>query len=83
MAVPLYFICHFPLTAFNILSLSLIFMFDYYVSRCVPSWVYPAWDSLCFLYLVDYFLYHVREVFSCYLFKYFLESFLSSPLGPL
>ena len=37
--------------------------------------VYPVWDSLCFLDLVDYFLSHVWEVFSYYLFKYFLRSF--------
>ena len=23
--------------------------FDYYVFQCVPPWVYPAWDSFCFL----------------------------------
>ena len=33
--------------------------FDYYVSWCVPPWVYPSWDSLCFLDLVDYFLSHI------------------------
>ena len=74
--------CHFSPVAFNILSLTLIFVsFDYYVSWCVPPWVYPAWDSLCFLDLVDYFLSHVREIFSYYLFKCFLGSFLSSPSG--
>ena len=36
-----------------------------------------SWDSLCILDLVDYFLSHVREVYSCYLFRYFLRSFLS------
>ena len=34
--------------------------------------------TLHFLNLVDYFLFHVREVFSYYLFKHFLGSFLSS-----
>ena len=34
-------------------------------------------ETLCFLDLVDYFLSRVRGVFSYYLFKYFLESFLS------
>ena len=33
--------------------------------------------TLCFRDLVDYFLSHVREVLSYYLFKYFLRSFLS------
>ena len=32
--------------------------------------------TLCFLNLVDYFLSHVREFFSNFLFKYFLGSFL-------
>ena len=53
------------------------------MSWSVPPWVYPAWDFLCFLDLVDFFLSCVKEVFSCYLFKYFLRSFLSlsSPSG--
>ena len=52
------------------------------MSQSVPPWVYPAWDSLYFLDLVDNFCSHVREVFSYYLFKYFLRSFsLSSPSG--
>ena len=55
--------------------------FDYYVSWCVPPWIYPVWDSLRFLDLLDYFLLHVREVFTYYIFKYFGGSFLSSPSG--
>ena len=51
--------------------------FDYHVSQCVPPWGYCAWDALCFLDLVDYLPSHVWEVFSYYLFKYFLRSFLS------
>ena len=63
--LPLYVIDHFSLLALNILSLSIIFLqFDYYMSWCVPPWVYPAWDSLHFLHLVDYFPSHVQEVFS-------------------
>ena len=50
--------------------------FDYYVSWCVPPLVDPVWDSLRFLDLIDYFLSHVQEFFSYYLFKYFLRSFL-------
>ena len=42
----------------------------------VLPWVYPVWDSLGFLDLGDYFLLHFREVFNCYLFKYFLMPFL-------
>ena len=39
-------------------------------------WVYPVWESLCFLDLMDYFFSHVREVFDYNLFKYFLRHFL-------
>ena len=53
--------------------------FDCRVAGCVFPWVHPARDSLHFLDLVEYFLFHFREVFDCYLFKYFLRFFLSSP----
>ena len=49
--------------------------FDYYMSWCILFWFYSAWDSLCFLNLVDFS--HVRKVFSYYVFKYFLKSSLS------
>ena len=55
--------------------------FDYCVSWCVTPWVYPSWDSLCFLDVVEYFHSHVREVFSYYLFRYLLRSSLFSPFG--
>ena len=42
----------------------------------VSPWIYPVWDSLCFLDLIDYFLSHVREVLQYNLFKYFLSLFL-------
>ena len=42
----------------------------------VSPWVYPVWDSLSFLNLCDYFLPHFREVFSYFLFEYFLMDFL-------
>ena len=45
MGNPLYIICCFSLVAF-------VFNFcqlDFYVAWCGPPWVYPAWDSLCFL----------------------------------
>ena len=35
-------------------------------------WVHTIWDSLGFLDLGDYFFPHFREVFNCYLLKYFL-----------
>ena len=36
--------------------------------------VYPVWYSLCFLDFSECFLFHIREVFSYNLFKYFLWS---------
>ena len=75
MGVPLYVICHFSLLAFNMLSSCLIFVFDYYVPQCVSLWVYPFWGSLHLLDLVNYFLSHVREIFSYYFFQYFLMPF--------
>ena len=29
--------------------------FDYYVSWCVPPWVYPAWDSASWTWLITSF----------------------------
>ena len=77
----LHIICHFPLVAFNILSLSLIFvsLITVYLGVFLFWFILPG--RLCFLDLVHYFLSHVREVFGCYLFKYFLRSFLSSLSG--
>ena len=77
MGILLYVIYCISLAAFNISSLSLTCQFDYQVSWHVPPWVYPAWDPLHFLDLGDCFLSQVKEVFSYYLFKYFLRSFLS------
>ena len=64
MGIPLYVICCFSFATFNILSWH------------VSPWIYPVWDSLHFLDLIDYFLSHVREVFNYTLFKYFLRPFL-------
>ena len=61
MGFPLYVTCYFSLAAFNILSSCLVF---FSLLRCVlgvSPWVYPIWDSLCFLDLIDYFLFHVEE----------------------
>ena len=51
----------FPCMLFVIFSLLLLMFLDFclvdnYVSRYVPPWVYPAWNTLCFLNLVDCFL---------------------------
>ena len=67
----------FSLAAFNICSLCLIFV--NLINMCLGVFylgAYPVWDSLGFLDLGDYFLPHFREVFSYYLFKYFLMVFL-------
>ena len=60
MGVPLYVICHFSLVAFNILSLTLIFVGLITVCLCVPPWVYPSWDSV--LLGLDYFLSYLQEI---------------------
>ena len=54
----------FFIVAFNILSLSLIFvsLITICLGVFIPPWAYTAWDSLCFLDWVDYFLSHVREI---------------------
>ena len=47
MGIPLYVICHFFLVAFNILSLSLIFVS--LITMCFGMLLlgfYPAWDSV-------------------------------------
>ena len=49
---------------------------DQYVSWHISPWVYPAWDFLCLLDLIDYFLFHVGEIFNYNLFKNFLIPFL-------
>ena len=80
MGVPLYVICHFSLVVFTILSQVFNFcQFDCYV------WVCSSLGLSCLGLSVlpglgDYFLSHVWEVFSYYLFKYFLRSF-STPSG--
>ena len=50
---------------------------NFHFHWCFSPWVYPAWDSLCFLDLADSFLFHVRVVSSYHFFKYFLKPFLS------
>ena len=82
MGVPLYCICHFSLVAFNILSLIFFSLIIMCLGVCLLGFILPG--TLCFLDLIDSFLSHVREVFSYYLFKYFLRSFLFLLLlGPL
>ena len=77
MAFPLCDTCCFSLGVFNILSLCLVFvsLISMYVSCHASPWVYPVWDSLCLLKL-DYFLFHVGELFNYNFFKNFLIPFL-------
>ena len=42
----------------------------------VSPWVYLIWDSLCLLDLINYFLFHVGDIFNYNLFKNFLIPFL-------
>ena len=72
MRVPLYVICRFSLVTFNILFLSLISVSLITVCLGVFLLGFILPGALSFLDLVDYFLSHVREVFSQYHFKYFL-----------
>ena len=77
MGIPLYVICCFSLLAFNIFSLYLIFVS--LINMCLGVFLLgytPVWDCLHFLDLLDFFLSHVREVSSYYLFKYFIRPFL-------
>ena len=69
MGVPLCVTCCFSLGAFNILSLCLVFVS---LINMMSPWVYPVWDSSCLLDLIDYFLFHVGEIFNYNLFKNFL-----------
>ena len=75
MGFPLYVTCCFSLAAFNILSLCLVFVSLISVSWRVSPCIYPVWDSLSLLDLIDYFLFHVGEIFSYNLFKKFLIPF--------
>ena len=78
---PCMLIVFFPLVAFNILSLSLIFIILIAMCLCVFLLAFILPGNLHFLDLIEYFLSHVREVFCYYLCKYYLGSFLSSPSG--
>ena len=83
MGIPFYVICCFSLAAFSIFSLYLIFDTLINMSWHVSPWIYPVWDSLCFLDLIDYFFSYIREVFNYNLFKYFLSPFFSSSGTPI
>ena len=66
----------FPLLLLLFFCLFDFCQFDYYLSWHVSPWVYPLWDSLCLLDLMDYFLFHVQKIFNHYVFKNFVIPFL-------
>ena len=76
MGSPLYVTRCFSLAAFNILYLCLVFVSLINVSWHVSPWIYPLWDSLCLLDLIDCFLFHVWEIFKYNLFKNIFMPFL-------
>ena len=65
MEFPLYVTCCFSFAAFNILSLCLGFVS--LISICLGMFLLG-----CLLYLIDYFLFHVGEIFNYNVFKKFL-----------
>ena len=71
-----FFLCCFSYFIFVLIFVSLITVC---LSVFLLRFILPG--TLHFLDLVDYILSHVREVFSYYLFKYFLRSFLYFPSG--
>ena len=88
MGFPLYVTCCFSLAAFNILSLCLVFVslisvcLGMFLLGCILYWTLCAsWTCVACIGLfvplgLDYFLFHVGEIFSSNLFKNFLISFL-------
>ena len=76
MGFPLYVTCCFSLAAFNILSLYLVFVS--LISLCLGLFLlgFILYGTVCLLDLIDYFLFHVGEIFKYNLFKNFLILFL-------
>ena len=78
MGFPLYVTCCFSLAAFNSLSLCLVFVS--LISMCLGVFLlgFILCGTLCgLLDLIDYFLFHVGEIFNYNLCKNFLIPFLS------
>ena len=73
--VTLYIICFFSLVAFNIFSLSL-FLWVWVICVFVYSSLGLSYMGLFSLPGLEFFLSHVRDIFSSYLFKYLLWPFL-------
>ena len=73
---PLYVTCCCSLAAFNILSLCLVFvsLISMYLGVFLLGFI--LYGTLCLLDLIDYFLFHVGEIFNYNLFKNVLIPFL-------
>ena len=77
MGFPLYVMCCFSLAAINILSLCLVFVS--LINMCLGVFLFGLilyGTLLCLLNLIDYFLFHVGEIFNYNLFKNFIIPFL-------
>ena len=72
MRFPLNATCCFSLAVFNILSLCLVSV--RLISMCLGMFLlgFILYGTLCLLDLIDYFLFHVGEIFIYNLFKNFL-----------
>ena len=85
MEFPLYVSCCFSLAAFNILSLCLVFVS--LINMCLGCFSVglSCMGLFCLLYLIDYFLFHVGEIFNYNLLQKFSHtlSFSLLLLGPL
>ena len=82
MGFPSYVICCFSLAAFNILSLCLLFVS--LISMCLGVFLlgFILYGTVCLLGLIDYFLFHVGEIFNYNSSKFFsYPFFFSSPFG--
>ena len=62
----------------GVLQSKLLDITEWQLNWHVSPWVYPVWDSLRLLDLIDCFLFHVGEIFNYNLFKKFPYPFLFS-----
>ena len=84
MGFPLYVACCFSLVIFNIFSLCLVFVS--LISMCLGMFLFGfiLYGTLCLLDLLDYFLFHVGEIFNSILLIFFHTlSLVLLLLGPL
>ena len=74
---PLNVTCCFSLAAFNFLSLCLVFVS--LISMCLGMFLlgFILCGTLCLLDLIDYFFFHIGEIFNSNLFKNFLYTSFS------